>query len=68
MTELEQKIHEANVAYWRDNKPIMSDVDYDALVIQLKKEQPHSSVLNEIGGTTGKCIHKIPMLSLNRAY
>ena len=68
MTELEQKIHEANAAYWRDNKPIMSDVDYDALVIQLKKEQPHSSVLNEIGGTTGKYIHKIPMLSLNKAY
>ena len=68
MTDLEQKVHDANVAYWQNNKPIMSDIDYDALVLQLKKEYPNSPVLNEIGGITGKYVHKVPMLSLNKAY
>ena len=68
MTNLEQQVHDANVAYWQNNKPIMSDIDYDALVLQLRKEYPNSPVLNEIGGVTGKYVHKVPMLSLNKAY
>ena len=68
MTDLEQRVHDANVAYWQHNKPIMSDPDYDQLVLQLKKTQPNSPVLNEIGGVSGKYVHKVPMLSLNKAY
>ena len=68
MTDLEQRVHDANVAYWQYNKPIMSDIDYDALVLALKRKQPNSPILNEIGGVSGKYIHKVPMLSLNKAY
>ncbi len=68
MTDLEQQVHDANVAYWELNKPIMSDIDYDALVLQLKRTYPNSPVLNEIGGVSGKYVHKVPMLSLNKAY
>lgn len=68
MTDLEKQIHNANVAYWQNNKPIMSDADYDALVLQLKHVYPNSPVLNEIGGVPGKYIHHVPMLSLNKAY
>ena len=68
MTDLEQQVHNANVAYWQNNKPIMSDADYDQLVLQLKRARPNSPILNEIGGVAGKYIHKVPMLSLNKAY
>ena len=68
MTDLEQRVHDANVAYWQHNRPIMSDIEYDALVNKLKTENPNSPVLNVIGGITGKYLHKVPMLSLNKAY
>ena len=68
MTDLEQQVHDANVAYWNLNKPIMSDVDYDVLVNRLRKENPNSPILNEIGGVQGKYFHKVPMLSLNKAH
>lgn len=66
--ELEQKIRKANHAYWNDNKPTISDVEYDELVKQLQKTRPNSELLQHIGGTKGKYRHIKPMLSLDKAY
>ena len=48
MTELEQKILEAQDAYYNGN-PIMSDGDFDELWDKLKAEQPDSELLTEVG-------------------
>lgn len=66
--ELENSIRRANTAYWNDNIPVMSDTDYDKLVEQLKKLDPNNKLLEHIGGTKGKYRHRVPMLSLNKAY
>lgn len=68
MTDLETKIHEANVAYWQNHSPNLSDAEYDALMIQLRKENPNSPLLDTVGGTRGKYKHAVPMLSLDKAY
>ena len=65
---LEQQIREANNAYWNNNKPFISDVEYDELVKKLKKVKPDSELLQHIGGTKGKYRHLQPMLSLDKAY
>ena len=66
--ELENNIRHANIAYWNDNAPIMSDTEYDKLVEQLKNLDPNNKLLEHIGGTKGKYRHRVPMLSLNKAY
>lgn len=68
--ELEQKIKEAQNAYYND-KPIMSDVEFDQLWDKLKNEFPDSELLNEVGSdhVDGfvKVKHKIIMGSQNKA-
>lgn len=36
MLELIEKLNEADIAYYRDDNPIMSDRDYDILMDELK--------------------------------
>ena len=66
--ELEEIISKANKAYWTDNDPIISDIQYDQYVEQLKQLDPTNKLLFHIGGTKGKYRHDPPMLSLNKAY
>ena len=57
MTELEEKIKKFADSYYSGNEQI-SDAEYDALIEQLKKEQPNSSLLNTVVGDELKGIEK----------
>ena len=70
MTELENKILEAQEAYY-NGQPIMNDIEFDELWDKLKKEQPDSEILQNVGQdhTDGfaKAEHIIVMGSQNKA-
>lgn len=70
LQELEQKIKDANWAYWIDCNPIISDFEYDALIEELKKQDPENDLINAFTfvGTEQKVVHSKPMLSLDKAY
>ena len=70
---LRAKISEANKAYWDNSKPIMSDVEYDKLVEQLRKLSPNDPLLNEVEGATSSdptrmVKHVKQLLSLGKSY
>lgn len=71
--QLEKVIAHHNDLYW-NNKPLeVSDVEYDALVEQLRKLDPNNKLLNVIGNQdvnpNQKLIkHDKPMLSLGKVY
>lgn len=58
MTELEQKIKEYADQYYQGNEQI-SDSEYDALIIQLRKENPKSDLLPENQKVAGSDIKGI---------
>lgn len=68
--ELEDKIKEAQEAYYNSN-PIMSDIEFDELWEQLKTDYPDSEVLQDIGNDSNdgfeKAQHIILMGSQNKA-
>ena len=69
--ELEALITHHNKLYWSENKPEITDNEYDALVEQLKALDPTSPILSSLGqydeiGTKVK--HDLPMLSLDKCY
>ena len=77
--ELIQQINYYNEKYYNQDKPEISDYEYDLLMkelIQLEKENPNlkriDSPTNRVGGVAldefNKITHKIPMLSLSNAY
>lgn len=70
MTELENKILAAQNAYY-NNTPIMSDGEFDELWEELKRTQPDSEILQNVGSdhTEGfqKIKHNIVMGSQNKA-
>ena len=70
MNTLEKQIKAAQDAYYND-KPIMSDIEFDALWDRLKKEYPNSNLLKEVGSDHSdgfvKVKHKIIMGSQNKA-
>lgn len=57
MTELETKIKNFADAYYQ-GRELISDSEYDALIERLKKENPESSLLNDVVGTDIKGINK----------
>ena len=73
ITELEQQIRYHNEKYWLENKPEISDEEYDLLKEELKKLDPNNTVLFEIApidlsNVGNKVTHSTPMLSLDKAY
>lgn len=71
--ELEEKIKELNHYYWDLNISKVDDYTYDRLVEELKKLNPNSPILNELGPTFidnigNEVIHDVPMLSLGKCY
>lgn len=69
MTPLEEKIMQANIAYWSKHQPIMSDAEYDRLIEQLRKEDPFNPLISKLDdGTKNDCVHPYPMLSLRKVY
>lgn len=65
---LRKKIDDANVKYWTDHQPIISDQEYDRLIEQLRVLDPDDPRLTYIGGEKGSVIHNPPMLSLDKRY
>lgn len=58
--------------YWENNSPEISDQEYDQLIEALRKLDPEHFLVNRVNAVTvessGKVHHKIPMLSLDKAY
>lgn len=72
IAELESALRHHNALYWDQQKPEISDYDYDKLVLELKGLAPSSPVLSEMGekapalGAAFK--HSELMLSLDKCY
>ena len=58
--------------YWETNTPQISDQEYDRLVEALRKLVPDHPLVTRINAvaveSSGKVRHKVPMLSLDKAY
>jgi len=68
---LENEIRKHDIAYWQNNKPVISDDLYDLLIDTLRIRNPDSPLLNTVGGSIshgGKITHTRPMLSLSKCY
>lgn len=76
MLELIEKLNEADIAYYRDDNPIMSDRDYDILMDELKglekdtglvlSNSPTQKVSGEILEELTPVRHTRPMLSADK--
>jgi len=68
----EKEIRRHDDLYWNKNKPVISDPDYDKLVNKLLILDPNNNYLNKpktpLIESNGKVVHKIKMLSLDKAY
>ena len=83
-TKLRNEIEYHNNLYYNEDKPLISDMEYDALMRELKQleqkypellkneENGESSPTEKIGGTASekfsKVRHRMPMLSLSNTY
>ena len=83
-TKLRNEIEYHNDLYYNEDKPLISDMEYDALMRELKQleqeypellkneENRESSPTEKIGGTASekfsKVRHRVPMLSLSNTY
>ena len=83
-TKLRNEIEYHNNLYYNEDKPLISDMEYDALMRKLKQleqkypellkneENGESSPTEKIGGTASekfsKVRHRVPMLSLSNTY
>ena len=83
-TKLRNEIEYHNNLYYNEDKPLISDMEYDALMRELKQleqkypellkneENGESSPTEKIGGTASekfsKVRHQVPMLSLSNTY
>ena len=72
MAELEEAVRFHNDLYFVKKTPKISDSEFDRLVEALKRKNPHSLILSEIGSDLSKTektvIHDVPMLSLDKCY
>lgn len=70
--ELERLVSFHNEKYFIENAPVISDYEFDQMVEELKKLNPDSDLLKNIGSdlTVGrkKVKHEEPMLSLDKCY
>ena len=76
MLELIQKLNEANLAYYRDDRPILTDREYDSLLEELQKleaetglilsNSPTQKVSGEILEELTPVRHTRPMLSADK--
>ncbi|WP_315289692.1 NAD-dependent DNA ligase LigA [Leptotrichia massiliensis] len=83
-TKLRNEIEYHNNLYYNEDKPLISDMEYDTLMRELKQleqeypellkneENGESSPTEKIGGTASekfsKVRHRVPMLSLSNTY
>lgn len=67
---LAEEIVRHDFLYWSQNSPEISDMDYDALVEELKALDPDNPVLHKVYGVGagGKVKHLNPMKSLDKCY
>lgn len=69
---LENEIRRHNYLYWVENKPQISDSEYDKLVNELAEIDPDNELIAKIHTpkvfSNGKVKHLKPMLSLEKAY
>jgi DNA ligase (NAD+) len=79
LARLSLEINKHNQAYYVDNKPIISDADYDMLLSIFKnlhtkfpdlvvKNNPLSEVGAQASAKFAKIEHKVPMLSLDNVF
>lgn len=70
--ELERLVRHHNHLYFVEKKPEISDYEFDGLVEELKRRNPDSKILHEIGSDleagSQKVRHEKEMLSLDKAY
>ncbi len=72
IAELAALIEYHNRRYWADGEPEISDDEYDLLVRALTEKDPGNPLLAQVQApvvaSSGKIVHKTPMLSLDKAY
>ena len=73
LEELREEIKKHNNLYYNEDKPEISDYDYDLLVKELKLLEggstPEDSPINTVGSPTrGNIVHRAPMYSLDNVY
>lgn len=66
--ELEKEIRHHNRLYFIENKPVISDPEFDKLVEELRKLDPSNPALFELIGEIGDIKHETPMLSIEKKY
>lgn len=70
--QLASQIEYHNRKYWEEAEPEISDEDYDLLVRRLTELAPDHPILQAVNApvvaSSGKVIHRDPMLSLDKAY
>ena len=72
IAELAALIEYHNRKYWAEGEPEITDDEYDRIVRALTQKDPAHPILAQIQApivaSSGKIIHKTPMLSLDKAY
>jgi DNA ligase (NAD+) len=71
--ELVNLINYHNDLYWKENKPEISDIEFDNLIRELESLDPENVILNSFGSIDSssnqkKIVHKHQMLSLGKVY
>lgn len=69
--ELAALVEYHNLRYWILNAPEISDAEYDRIVEELRRKSPEARQLSELKSievSSSKIHHRIPMLSLQKAY